>query len=83
MDITNRLMKKTLGQNFLIDNNVAQREVKYADISKNDVVLEIGPGKGILTNILASQAKEVIAIELDKNLYNELKKTIPDNVKVS
>jgi 16S rRNA (adenine1518-N6/adenine1519-N6)-dimethyltransferase len=75
-------MKNKLGQNFLIDNNVAEREVKYADISKNDVVLEIGPGKGILTNILASQAKEVIAIELDKNLYNELKKIIPDNVKL-
>jgi len=82
MDITNRVMKKKLGQNFLIDNKVAEREVNYADISKDDIVLEIGPGKGILTKLLSSQAKKVIAIELDKNLYNNLENSIPDNVEL-
>jgi 16S rRNA (adenine1518-N6/adenine1519-N6)-dimethyltransferase len=82
MDITKKTMKRNLGQNFLIDNKVAEREVIYADISKDDVVLEIGPGKGIITKLLSFKAKKVIAIELDKNLYNNLKKTIPDNVEL-
>lgn len=75
-------MKRNLGQNFLINKKVAEREVNFADISKDDVVLEIGPGKGILTKIIAAHAKKVIAIELDKNLFKNLEKTIPDNVKL-
>ena len=82
MVIINRLMKKNLGQNFLIDRKVAEREVKYADISKDDVVLEIGPGKGVITKLLANQAKRVIAIELDKNLINFLEKSMPKNVEI-
>ena len=73
-------MKKNLGQNFLVDENIAELEVREADIKKNDIVLEIGPGKGILTKILAKKAKKVIAIELDENLINNLKKTLPENV---
>ena len=73
-------MKTKLGQNFLIDKKVAEREVKYANISKNDVVLEIGPGKGILTQILAEKAKKVIAIEIDKNLIDKL--DLPENVEL-
>ena len=73
-------MKKNLGQNFLVDENIAELEVKKADIKKNDIVLEIGPGKGILTKILAKKAKKVIAIELDENLINNLRKTLPENV---
>jgi 16S rRNA (adenine1518-N6/adenine1519-N6)-dimethyltransferase len=73
-------MIKKIGQNFLIDEKIAIREVDYADINNDDVVLEIGPGRGILTNIIASKAKEVIAIELDTSLYNFLKKNCPDNV---
>jgi len=82
MVFINRLMKKNLGQNFLIDKEVALREVNYADISKDDAVLEIGPGKGIITKLLASQAKKVIAIELDKNLINFLVKSMPKNVEL-
>ena len=74
------MVLKKLGQNFLIDSNIAKREIQYCNINKNDVVLEIGPGKGILTNILAKKAKKVIAIEIDKNLFINLKKTIPSNV---
>jgi len=73
-------MIKKIGQNFLINEEIARREVDFAKITKDDVVLEIGPGKGILTNIIASKAKKVIAIELDTSLYNYLKKTCPDNV---
>jgi 16S rRNA (adenine1518-N6/adenine1519-N6)-dimethyltransferase len=61
-------MKQRLGQIFLIDKKVAEREVSYAYISHNDTVLEIGPGQGILTKLLAKKAKKVVAIELDKNL---------------
>jgi 16S rRNA (adenine1518-N6/adenine1519-N6)-dimethyltransferase len=64
--------KKKLGQIFLIDEEVAKKEIQYCNISKKDIVLEIGPGKGILTKILAKKAKEVIAIEIDKKLYTHL-----------
>ena len=73
-------MKIKLGQNFLIDPNIAQLEVNYADIRKDDVVLEVGPGKGILTNLLAKNAKNVIAVEIDNNLIKSLKETLPSNV---
>ncbi|HDQ15744.1 MAG TPA: ribosomal RNA small subunit methyltransferase A [Bacteroidetes bacterium] len=75
-------MKSKLGQNFLIDESVAEREVRYANIVKNDVVLEIGPGKGILTKKLAEKAKKVIAIEIDKKLFDSLEKQMPDNVEL-
>ena len=73
-------MKNNLGQNFLIDKKVALREIEHANINKNDIVLEVGPGKGILTEILAQKVKKVIAIELDKNLVNDLQKLLPGNV---
>ncbi len=73
-------MKIKLGQNFLIDPNIAQLEVNYAEIKKDDVVFEVGPGKGILTNLLAKNVEKVIAVEIDKNLFESLKKTLPSNV---
>jgi 16S rRNA (adenine1518-N6/adenine1519-N6)-dimethyltransferase len=73
-------MKAKLGQNFLVDPNTATLEVDYADIKKDDVVLEVGPGKGILTKLLAKNAKKVIAVEIDKNLVETLKDTLPSNV---
>jgi len=75
-------MRAKLGQNFLIDNDIAKREVNYANISNNDVVLEIGPGRGILTKLLAKKAKKVVAIEIDKTLVNDLKNLLPDNVEI-
>lgn len=75
-------MKQRLGQIFLIDKKVAEREVNYAYISHSDTVLEIGPGQGFLTKLLAEKAKKVVAIELDKNLVNNLKHSIPDNVEL-
>ena len=61
---------------------MAEREVSHASITKKDVVLEIGPGTGILTKLLAERAKNVIAIEIDGELIEKLKKFIPDNVEL-
>ena len=75
-------MKNRLGQNFLIDKRVAEREVKYADISKKDVVLEVGPGRGVLTKILAEKACKVVAVEIDDKLVSNLESLLPENVKI-
>lgn len=59
------MKKRRLGQNFLIDHDIAQRIVDAADITAEDHVLEIGPGKGILTEYLLEKAKTLTAIEVD------------------
>ena len=74
------MAKKKIGQNFLIDKQVAGREIDYANPDTEDIVLEIGPGKGILTKLLAKRVKKVIAIEIDSQLVKELKSTLPVNV---
>ncbi len=58
--------RKSLGQNFLIDDNIARKIVRAAAVDSNDVVLEIGPGRGAITKYLIQQAKSVIAVEIDK-----------------
>lgn len=63
---------KKLGQNFLIDENARDSIVNQADIKENDIILEIGPGFGALTESLIKKAQKVIAIELDKHLYDYL-----------
>lgn len=68
------------GQHFLVDLSVACREVEYAQITKDDIVLEIGPGTGIITRLLAQKAKQVIAIEIDQRLVEQLTTTLPANV---
>ena len=74
--------KKSLGQNFLIDNNVIEKIINYIDV-KNKTVLEIGPGTGNLTNfILKKNPKEVFAIEKDNNLANKLINKFENKVKV-
>jgi 16S rRNA (adenine1518-N6/adenine1519-N6)-dimethyltransferase len=60
--------EKSLGQHFLVDDRIADRSVSYADVSSDDTVLEIGPGLGILTRLLTSRAREVVAIEKDPRL---------------
>ncbi|DAC72486.1 MAG TPA: ribosomal RNA small subunit methyltransferase A [Thermoplasmata archaeon] len=74
------MVKQRFGQHFLIDQSVAAREVDYAHITKDDVVLEIGPGKGIITQLLAQKADHVIAIEIDRRLVEQLKTTLAANV---
>ncbi len=68
--------KKSLGQNFLKFPEIAQKIVRAGDIKENDTVVEIGPGFGILTELLAEKAKKVIAVELDVRLEPELKKKL-------
>lgn len=60
--------QKKFGQNFLIDPHVLEKIVRAADISEDDCVMEIGPGIGTLTQYLARYAREVFAVEIDKNL---------------
>jgi len=67
---------KRLGQNFLIDNNIVEKLIKNADISKDDIILEIGSGLGTLTKEIAKQAKKVITIEKDKKLIEIFKRSI-------
>ena len=76
--------KKSLGQNFLIDGNVLLRIVEAVAINPEDKILEIGPGKGALTELLAKKAKQVLAVELDNRLveYLEGKFLQTDNVEI-
>ena len=60
--------QKKFGQNFLIDENVVRKIVREAGVSKDDFVLEIGPGIGTMTQILCEEAREVVAVEIDKKL---------------
>lgn len=75
---------KSLGQNFLIDGNIVRNIVNKANITKDDYVLEIGPGIGTLTEELALNAKKVVAVELDKNLLPILDETLKnyDNIEI-
>ena len=76
--------QKRFGQNFLIDGNVVEKIVREAGITKDDFVLEIGPGIGTMTQILCENAREVTAVEIDKNLIPILAETLApyDNVTV-
>ncbi len=65
---------KGLGQNFLFDDFFLSQIVDSGDITKDDVVLEIGPGLGVLTTRLAEKAKKVIAVEIDQNIVPVLQK---------
>ena len=60
--------QKKFGQNFLIDTRVLERIIESAEITKDDCILEIGPGIGTMTQYLAEDAREVVAVEIDKNL---------------
>ena len=71
---TGRSPKKKLGQNFLIDANIPPKISDVANVSSSDIILEIGPGLGFLTQELLGKAKQVVAIEIDSYLYNELKR---------
>jgi 16S rRNA (adenine1518-N6/adenine1519-N6)-dimethyltransferase len=73
---------KRLGQSFLIDEHVVDDQIAFANLTKADIVLEIGPGLGILTNKLAEHVRKVIGIEYDKKLYSYLKTEVPGNVEI-
>lgn len=75
--------QKKFGQNFLIDGRVLDKIIDAANISKEDFVLEIGPGIGTMTQYLAENAREVMAVEIDKNLIPILEDTLAEYENVS
>ena len=70
--------RKKFGQNFLIDNHILDKIIDAADLTRDDCVLEIGPGIGTMTQRLAEEAGEVIAVEIDQNLIPILDETLAD-----
>lgn len=68
--------QKKFGQNFLIDSNILDKIIESAQLTKEDCVLEIGPGIGTMTQYLAEEAGEVVAVEIDKNLIPILEDTL-------
>lgn len=80
----NFAFQKRFGQNFLIDPLVVEKIIRAAEVTKDDIVLEIGPGIGTMTQYLAEAAGKVYAVEIDKNLLPVLDETLAEyhNVKV-
>jgi|YelNatPaOPRAMG01_1025707.scaffolds.fasta_scaffold00401_31 16S rRNA (adenine1518-N6/adenine1519-N6)-dimethyltransferase len=90
MDLTNKevllnilkenniFLKKSLGQNFLVDKNIINKIICAGELKKSDIVLEIGAGIGTLTLELAKYSKKVIAIEIDKRFEKILKENLKD-----
>lgn len=76
--------QKKYGQNFLIDTHILEKIIAAAEVTKEDCVLEIGPGIGTMTQYLAENAREVVAVEIDKSLIPILEDTLSayDNVTV-
>ena len=76
--------KKNFGQNFLIDSNILDNIAACANVTKEDCVLEIGPGIGSLTQILAENARQVVAVEIDSTLIPILRQTLGeyDNIEI-
>lgn len=80
----NFTFQKKFGQNFLIDTHVLEKIIRSAEITKEDMVLEIGPGIGTMTQYLCESARQVIAVEIDRSLIPILEDTLSeyDNVTV-
>ena len=73
--------KKSLGQNFLQSGKIVEKIIDTADLKSGDIVLEVGPGKGILTEKLLKKAKKVIAVEKDGRLIGYLQKKFANEIK--
>lgn len=71
-------LSKSLGQNFLTDKNIIDKIIEKSMIGKRDLVIEIGPGIGVLTAAAAAEAGKVVAIEIDRNLIPILKETLSE-----
>lgn len=74
--------KKRLGQNFLVNKGIIDTILEHANISKDDIIIEIGAGMGFVTEQLVKHAQKVIAIELDEDAINELKKIPCNNLEI-
>ena len=77
------VFQKKFGQNFLIDTHVLDKIISAAEITKDDFVLEIGPGIGTMTQYLACAAREVVAVEIDKALIPILEDTLQEDSNVT
>ncbi|WP_027334398.1 16S rRNA (adenine(1518)-N(6)/adenine(1519)-N(6))-dimethyltransferase RsmA [Mycoplasma elephantis] len=77
--MNNIIPKKKFGQNFLIDENIKNKIIEAANITNEDIVVEIGPGTGAITKKLIKKAKKVISYEVDKELVSLLKNQISSN----
>lgn len=71
---------KSLGQNFLVDDNVIDEIIRCSNIDKKDLIIEIGPGLGVLTNRLLQESNNVIAVELDKRMVSILQDRFKLNI---
>lgn len=76
-------LTKSLGQNFLTDKNIIDRIIEGSGITEEDLVIEIGPGIGVITYEAAQVARKVIAVEIDKNLIPILKETLAGQENIS
>jgi 16S rRNA (adenine1518-N6/adenine1519-N6)-dimethyltransferase len=74
--------KKSLGQHFLTNRDILGSVADAAYVGASDVVVEIGPGRGALTSVLAERAARVVAVELDAELAAQLRETMPANVEI-
>ena len=74
----NFMFQKKFGQNFLIDTHVLDKIIGASNITKDDLVLEIGPGIGTMTQYLCEAAREVVAVEIDKKLIPILEDTLSE-----
>ena len=77
-----RTRRPKLGQHFLTSENYRQRIVASLPLGADDLVLEIGPGRGAMTELLAARARRVIAVELDVALAKQLAENLRDNAKI-
>lgn len=84
---TQRILKKynikadkSLGQNFLVNDDVIEKIIETADIKNEDLIIEIGPGLGVLTNRLLEKSNNVVAIELDKRMVRILEDRFSNNI---
>lgn len=76
-------MRQPHGQNFLVDNNIANKIVNSAFIEKNDFVIEVGPGKGVLTDILKKLTDNLVIVDIDKILAENLSAKYKDDKNIS
>ena len=71
--------KQSLGQNFLIDDNIAKKIVRDLHLTEDDVIVEIGPGKGALTKHLVDRVRQLIVVEIDGRVINDLRERFATN----
>ncbi len=75
-------LKKNLGQNFLTDVRIQQKIIQNCDLNSQDMVVEIGPGQGVLTRLIAPQVQRLICVEADRDLIEPLRSSLPSSAEI-